>query len=450
MENGKERATVDRREFLSLCAAGAGLSAAGPLRSWLWAFAPADPTAVENPLAAYPARDWEEVYRDQYAYDRTFSWVCSPNDTHACRVKAYVRGDTIVRMGSEYRYQDYADLYGNRATANWNPRQCAKGYTFHRVVYAPYRLKYPLMRAGWKRWADDGFPYLTPELRTEYGFDARGSDRLLRVSWDEVFRYVAAAYEAIARHYGGDEGARRLKAEGYEPEMVDAMEGAGTRACKFRGGMGLLGVLGKYGAYRLSNSLALLDARLRGVPPEEAKGGRNWSNYTWHGDQAPGHPWVHGLQTSDCDFNDLRSSKLIVMDGKNLVENKMTDSHWFLECMERGAKIVVITPEYGAPASKADYHIPLRPSTDAALFLGITRLMIERGWYDADFVKRYTDFPLLVRTDDLRRLRAADVFPGYRSALSPDGPSMRVQGFTREQHADLGDYVVWDLSLIHI
>ena len=61
------------------------------------------------------------------------------------------------------------------------------------------------------------------------------------------------------------------------------------------------------------------------------------------------------------------------MNGKNLVENKMADAHWFIECMERGAKIVVIAPEYGAPSTKADYWIPVRPATDAALWLGVTR-----------------------------------------------------------------------------
>jgi nitrate reductase alpha subunit len=180
------------------------------------------------------------------------------------------------------------------------------------------------------------------------------------------------------------------------------------------------------------------------VGPEEAKAGRNWSNYTWHGDQAPGQPWVHGLQASDCDFNDLRFSKLIIMDGKNLVENKLTDSHWFIECMERGAKIVVIAPEYGPPSTKADYWIPIRPQTDAALWLGVTRLMIENRWYDEAFMKVFTDFPLLVRTDTLTRLRAHEVFPGYRTTLGPDGPSMKVQGLTAEQHAKLGDYVIWD------
>ena len=222
--------------------------------------------------------------------------------------------------------------------------------------------------------------------------------------------------------------------------MVEAVEGAGTRTFKMRSGMGLLGVLGKYGMYRFNNSMALLDAHVRGVGPDQAKGERNFSNYTWHGDQAPGHPWVHGVQASDCDFNDLRFSKLIIMDGKNLVENKIPDSHWFIECMERGGKVVVIAPEYGPPSTKADYWIPIRPQTDAALFLGITKLMVDRQQYDVDFLKKFTDFPLLVRTDTLQRLRAHDVFQGYETTLDSDGPSMRIQGLTADQHAQLGDY----------
>ena len=84
---------------------------------------------IENPLAFYPSRDWEKVYRDQYRYDGTFSWVCSPNDTHACRCLAYTRNGVITRMGSQYDYQNYGDLYGNKATPNWNPRQCGIGRT---------------------------------------------------------------------------------------------------------------------------------------------------------------------------------------------------------------------------------------------------------------------------------------------------------------------------------
>jgi nitrate reductase alpha subunit len=432
---------LGRRDFLRWFGAGAG-AAAGELGLPLRLLAAADPD--QNPLAGSPTRDWERIYRDQYRYDATFDWVCSPNDTHACRIRAYVRNGIVTRLGSTYDYQTYADLYGHRATANWNPRQCAKGYTFHRVLYGPYRLKHPIVRRGWKAWADAGFPELTPELRTKYKFDSRGDDEFVQIAWEDAFRVIARALVTIAERYSGEEGRQRLLAQGYQPEMVEATGGAGTRCIKMRGGMGLLGVIGKYGMYRLNNSLALLDAWVRRVGPKDALAGRNWSNYTWHGDQAPGHPWVHGLQTSDCDFNDLRFSKLIVMDGKNLVENKLTDSHWFIECMERGAKIVVIAPEYGPPSTKCDYWIPIRPQTDAALWLGITRLMVEQRWYDPAFVRAFTDFPLLIRTDTLRRLRAHEVIPGYRSDLRPDGPSMRVQGLAPEQHARLGDYVVWD------
>jgi nitrate reductase alpha subunit len=430
---------MERRDFLRWLGVGTAVAELGlPLRL----LAAADPD--QSPLAGSVEREWERIYRDQYRYDTAFDWVCSPNDTHACRVRAYVRNGIVTRLGNTYDYQTYADLYGNRATANWNPRQCAKGYTFHRVLYGPYRLKHPIVRKGWKAWADAGFPELTPEMKSKYMFDSRGQDEFVQISWEDAFHDIAKALVAIAERYSGERGKELLLTQGYQPEMVEAAGGAGTRCIKMRGGMGLLGVIGKYGMYRLNNSLALLDALIRRVRPADAKAGRSWSNYTWHGDQAPGHPWVHGLQTSDCDFNDLRFSKLIIMDGKNLVENKLADAHWFIECMERGAKIVVIAPEYSPPATKADYWIPIRPQTDAALWLGITRLMIENKWYDEAFIKAFTDFPLLIRTDTLKRLRAHELFPGYRTALAPDGPSMKIQGLTAEQHAKLGDYVIWD------
>lgn len=162
-----------RRDFLKTTGLAIGVAGAmgWPLRTL------ASRDDIANPLAHYPARDWEKIYRDQYSYDGTFSWVCSPNDTHACRVKAYTRNGIITRMGSQYDYQKYADIYGNTATPNWNPRQCAKGYTFHRIVYGPYRLKHPIIRKGWKAWADAGYPDLDIDNnRTKYKFDSRGTD----------------------------------------------------------------------------------------------------------------------------------------------------------------------------------------------------------------------------------------------------------------------------------
>jgi nitrate reductase alpha subunit len=430
---------LTRREFVKL----AGAAAAAVAGSRLFPFRALEAAAEElNPLAAYPSRGWEKVYLDQYRYDAVFSFVCSPNDTHACRLEAFVRNGIMVRTEPSYDVGKYGDVMGNKASPNWGPRTCLKGFTYPRRVYGPYRLKYPIIRKGWKRWADDGFPVLDPERRKKYLFDARGEDEFLRVSWEEAFRYVAKGLVAIAKTYSGEAGAKLLREQGYPEEMIEDMGGAGTRCCKFRGGMGLLGVIGKYGMYRVANSLALLDAKIRGVPKEKARGGRVWSNYTWHGDQAPGHPFVHGLQASDCDFNDLRYTKLHIHAGKNLVENKMPDTHFFIESIERGAKIYVIAPEYSPPATKADCWIPIRPATDAALFLGITKILIDEKKYDADFVKRFTDFPLLIRTDTLERLTNKDL--GLPLADLSGGPSMAQQGLTAEQHERLGDYVVFD------
>ena len=434
---------ITRRTFLKAAATGA----TALIIEDAWALRLLQPAVdVGNPLAEYPDRGWEKIYRDQYRYDGTFTFVCSPNDTHHCRMRAFVRNGVVMRIEQNYDVQRYADLYGNKATPHWNPRGCLKGYTFHRRVYGPYRVKYPLIRKGWKRWADDGFPELTPENKAKYKFDSRGTDELLRASWEETYTYIAKGMIQIAKRYSGEEGAKRLKEQGYPPEMVEEMKGAGTRTLKCRGGMGLTGVIGKYGLYRFSNMLALLDAHVRGVGPEKALGGRNWSNYTWHGDQAPGQPFVHGLQTSDVDLNDLRFSKLHIQCGKNLIENKMPESHFFNELMERGATIVTITPEYSPPATKSDYWMPIRPQTDTALFLGITKVLMEEKRYDETFVKRFTDLPLLVRTDTLKRLRAHEVFPNYQGGLPADGPSFNVQGLTKEQYEKLGDFVVFDLK----
>src|SRR5687767_12992410 len=73
-------AQLSRRRFLAALSA-TGLAALTPL-DVLGALAPVP--EIPNPLDHYPSRGWEKVYLDQYRYDRTFHWVCGPNDTHMC------------------------------------------------------------------------------------------------------------------------------------------------------------------------------------------------------------------------------------------------------------------------------------------------------------------------------------------------------------------------------
>lgn len=433
---------ISRRRFLELCGIGGGVLLASPVQSWAF-----QPLSVENPLGSYPDRAWEKIYLDQYRYDDSFTWICAPNDTHMCRMRAFVRNGVMIRSEQNYDHDRYGDMYGNKMTKAWNPRGCPKGYTMQRRVYGPYRLKGPVLRKGWKEWVDAGCPSLSdqPELRTTYKFDDRGNDSFVRMSWDEVTKYVATALIAIAKTYSGDEGARRLTKDGYEQRMIDKLDGAGTRTVKVGSNLPIHGLIGKFGIYRLGNLLGLLDHHVRGVDPEQARGARDWNEYTWRGDQAPGHPFVHGLQTSDMDFSDLRFSKLVIQIGKNLIENKMPESHWLTECMERGARLVDIAPEYNGPATKSDYWISVRPGlSDIAVLLGVTKIMLDENWYKPDFCRQFTDFPLLVRTDTLRRLRPEDIQSDYQAKDISNGPSFKIQGITDEQRKRIGDFCVWD------
>ena len=342
-----------------------------------------------------------------------------------CRLRAFVRNGVMLRSEQNYDHDRCGDLYGNKATKAWNPRGCPKGYTMQRRVYGPYRLKGPgaCARAGRSgpTPASRRSP-TSPQLRTKYKFDDRGNDTFVRVTWDEAYQVPRRrARGRRAAPTAATRGGRGWTKDGYDPLMIDQVQGAGTRTIKVGSNLPIHGVIGKFGIYRLANLLGLLDHHVRGVPAEQARGARDWNEYTWRGDQAPGHPFVHGLQTSDMDMNDLRFSKLVIQVGKNLIENKMPESHWLNEVMERGGKLVDIAPEYNCPGTKSNYWIGVRPGlSDTAVFLGVTKILIDEDWYDADFVRRFTDFPLLVRTDTLKRLRPEEVDRGLQ-AQGPQG-----------------------------
>ena len=294
---------------------------------------------------------------------------------------------------------------------------------------------------------DDGSPELTPDVKRKYKFDSRFLDDLNRVSWDTAFTYVAKGAVLIATRYSGEAGARRLREQGYAPEMIEMMKGAGVRCFKHRAGMPVLGIVGKMMNTRFNGGcLPLLDSWIRKVDPDKAQGGKYYSNYTWHGDQDPSHPFWNGTQNCDVDLSDMRFSKLNTSWGKNFVENKMPEAHWKLESIERGARIVVITPEYNPTAYRADYWIPLRPETDGANFLGACKIIFDENLQDIDYIKEFTDLPLLVRTDTLQYLDPRDVIADYKFPDFSKSYSGRIQSLKPEQIERLGGMMVWDLA----
>jgi anaerobic selenocysteine-containing dehydrogenase len=65
---------------------------------------------------------------------------------------------------------------------------------------------------------------------------------------------------------------------------------------------------------------------------------------------------------------------------------------------EHGAKIVTIDPYRSVTAAKSDWHLPIRPGTDAALALGIMHIVVRDGLADDDYLSRYT-----IGADELRQ-----------------------------------------------
>jgi anaerobic selenocysteine-containing dehydrogenase len=98
-----------------------------------------------------------------------------------------------------------------------------------------------------------------------------------------------------------------------------------------------------------------------------------------------------------------------------------------VDAVNRGARLVVVDPRRTGLASRADHWLQVRPGTDAALALGIIHVMLENDWYDTDFVRRWTNAPLLVRLDSGRLLRADELrdAPGRTGYVAWDEPDGR-------------------------
>lgn len=411
--------------------------------------------AVENPLARYPDRGWEATYRDLWKYDSTFTFLCAPNDTHNCILDAFVRSGSILRIGPTMRYGEATDLYGTRSSARWDPRVCQKGLALTRRFYGDRRVRHPMVRKGFKAWIEKGFPRGADGKPPVEFFD-RGRDEWVRVTHEEAAGLVAKTLVNIATTYSGEKGKELLLAQGYEPEMVETMQGAGTQVMKFRGGMPLLGITRVFGLYRVANAMALLDAKIRGVPKEKAIGGRGFDNYSWHTDLPPGHPMVTGQQTVEFDLHAVEHAKTVVVWGMNWIATKMPDSHWLTEARLKGTRVVVIACEYSATATKADDVVVCRPGVTPALALGMAAVVVKERLWDGDYVRRFTDLPLLVRADTLKMLRAEEVFGGEQAILSNQTVVARLDeklpapGFQRDMvvpaamRKDWGDYVWWD------
>ncbi|WP_440765265.1 molybdopterin-dependent oxidoreductase [Natronorubrum sp. DTA7] len=410
-----------------------------------------------NPFEEYPNQGWEEHYRDVWDRDDAYMLTCQPNDTHNCYLEASVKNGEITRLGPSMGFGDAEDLYGNQATSRWDPRVCNKGLAMIERFYSDRRVKAPMIREGFLEWYEDGFPRDdNGSMPAEYA--QRGEDDFIEVEHDEAYEIAAETFLEIAQHYSGESGMQSLLDQDYDERVVEETQGAGVRSMKFRGGMPLLGPIKLFGQYRNANSMALLDNYVRDTGEEDALGAVGLDNYSFHTDLPPGHPMVTGQQTVDFDLANVEYADHVILCGINFLTTKMADCHWLTEARLKGTKITGIFTDYNATASKCDELTIVRPATDSALFLGAARILMEEEQYDEEFVRKYTDLPMLVRLDEGEFLRASDVDEDHElgdlektATVADDSerPGVDItdideQVITDEMRQEWGDFVVRD------
>ena len=219
-----------------------------------------------------------------------------------------------------------------------------------------------------------------PLIRT----GARGSGEFRRATWDEALDYAAAKLKEISEKYG--------------PEAIAAtIQVPGT-------------------GYVQKGALVALT------------GLAHWTmhhGYDQNGDLPMFWPMTFGVQSEELESLEWINARTTLIFGSNVIQTRLPDAHHLLEAKRRG-RVVVIDPDFCSTAAKADEWLPIKADTDAALGLGMAKIIIDRKLYDAAFLQDFTDFPILVRQDTGKRLLAGEVsalaaeaqgriIPDYRS-----------------------------------
>jgi len=89
-------------------------------------------------------------------------------------------------------------------------------------------------------------------------------------------------------------------------------------------------------------------------------------------------------------WNDMIGAEVIWVAGSNVAECSPITTNYQLQAREQGARIIIQDPRRTPIARTSDLYLPVKPGRDAALFAGVLRIMIERGWIDRAFIDAHT------------------------------------------------------------
>jgi len=212
---------------------------------------------------------------------------------------------------------------------------CGKVAKYLDRVYAPDRILFPLRR---KPGARKG------SLRRGHEFDA-----FERIGWDQALDEIAARLQRTVNQFGS--------------ESILPYSYAGT-----------IGVLG-YGSMDRRFFHRLGASQLDRTICSEA-GGVGWN-------------LVYGKKYGT-PTEDFRLAKLVLAWGANIHGNNVHLWPMIEQARRNGARLIVIDPYRTRTAALADWHIAIRPGTDAALALGMMHVILNEGLEDRGYIEELT------------------------------------------------------------
>jgi formate dehydrogenase major subunit len=110
---------------------------------------------------------------------------------------------------------------------------------------------------------------------------------------------------------------------------------------------------------------------------------------------------------------DLTNSDCIVIMGSNAAENHPVGFQWVLEARERGAEVIHVDPRFTRTSAMATKFVGIRAGSDIAFLGGIVNYILEHeAWFD-EYVRTYTNAPVIVDDGYKDTEDAAGLFSGW-------------------------------------
>ncbi|HQV40917.1 MAG: nitrate reductase subunit alpha [Moraxellaceae bacterium] len=361
------------------------------------------------------SREWEDVYRARWQYDKIVRSTHGVNCTGSCSWKIYVKNGLITWETQQTDYpRTRPDL------PNHEPRGCPRGASYSWYIYSANRLKYPKVRKPLlKLWREaratmapvDAWKSIVEDkAKAESYKSKRGLGGFVRSTWDEVNEIIAAANIHTIKDYGPD----RVVGFSPIPAMSMVSYAAGSRYLSLIGGVCL-------------------------------------SFYDWYCDLPPASPMVWGEQTDVPESADWYNSNYIIAWGSNVPQTRTPDAHFFTEVRYKGAKTVSVTPDYSEVAKLTDLWLNPKQGTDAAMAQAFNHVIFKEfhldkpSEYFTDYVRRYTDLPMLVLLEEkgegyqpTRFLRASDLAGNLGQENNPEWKTIAFDSKTGQMVSPLG------------